>query len=92
MAPIALVMLAFSVAALRGALLPRWLGRLGLAFGLSGAVGTVGVAVAWKPLAVPWFGGLFGWVLWTLLVGVALGLRLRRLTPKPGLRLRAQSG
>ena len=78
MAPIALVIVAFSIAALRADLLPRWLCWLGLAFGAFGALGTVGVAVAWKPLALPWFGGLFGWVLWTLLVGVALGLRWRR--------------
>jgi hypothetical protein len=78
MAPVALVMVAASLAALRAALLPRWLGWLGLAFGAAGALGTAGVAIAWKPLALPWFGGLVGWVLWALLVGVTLGLRWRR--------------
>jgi hypothetical protein len=78
LAPVALVMVASSVAARRAGLLPRWLCWLGLVFGAAGALGTAGVAVAWKPLALPWFGGLVGWVLWTLLVGVTLGLRWRR--------------
>jgi hypothetical protein len=84
MAPVALVMVAASLAALRAALLPRWLGWLGLAFGAAGALGTAGVAIAWKPLALPWFGGLVGWVLWTLLVGMTLGLRWRRGKAAPG--------
>jgi hypothetical protein len=79
LAPVALVMVASSVAGLRAGFLPRWLSWLGLAFGTAGALGTAGVAIAWKPLALPWFGGLAGWVLWTLLVGVTLGLRWRRL-------------
>ena len=78
MAPVAVVMVASSVAGLRAAFLPRWLSWLGLVFGVAGALGTGGVAVAWKPLALPWVGGLYGWVLWTLLVGVTLGLRWRR--------------
>ena len=57
MAAVALVMIAFSIAALRLGLFPRWLCWVGLAFGICGALGTVGVAVAWKPLAMLWFGG-----------------------------------
>jgi uncharacterized protein DUF4386 len=83
MAAIALVMLAFSIAALRVGLLPRWLCWLGLAFGASGAVGTAGVAVAWKPLAWAWFGGFYGWVLWTLMLGLVLGLRWRQVRRNP---------
>lgn len=83
MAAIALVMIAFSIAALRVGLLPRWLCWLGLAFGISGALGTAGVAVAWKPLAVLWFGGFYGWVLWTLMLGLVLGLRWRQVRRNP---------
>ena len=83
MAAIALVMIAFSIAALRVRLIPRWVCWLGLAFGICGALGTVGVAVAWKPLAVLWFGGLYGWMLWTLMVGLVLGLRWRQVRRNP---------
>ena len=40
--------------------------------------GAVGVMVAWEPLADVWFTGGFGWWLWTLMVAVTCGLRLRR--------------
>jgi hypothetical protein len=80
MAPIVLVMVAFSIAALRTGLVPRWLCWLGLAVGTAGALGTAGLTVAWKPLALPWFGGLFGWMLWTLMVGLVLGLRRYRMS------------
>jgi hypothetical protein len=75
-------MIAFSVAALRLGL-PRWLGWVGLAFGISGALGAAGVAVAWKPLALLWFGGFYGWVLWTLMVGLVMGLRWRQVRRHP---------
>jgi hypothetical protein len=72
---------AFSLAALRARLVPRWLAWAGLVVAGSGAVGTIGVAVGSVPLASAWFGGIFGWVVWTVAVGVALGgrwLRVRR--------------
>jgi hypothetical protein len=83
MAPIVLVMVTFSIAALRAGLLPRWLCWLGLAGSVAGVIGTAGLALAWKPLALPWFGGLFGWMLWTLMVGLVLGLRRRRMSRTP---------
>jgi hypothetical protein len=78
MAPTVLVIAAFSMAALRAHLLPRWVGWAGVAIAVSGAVGTIGIVSAWRPLYPFWFGGIFGWVLWILAVGVVLGLRARR--------------
>lgn len=83
MAPIVLTITAFSIAALEGLLLPRWLAWLGLVIGASGALGTLGITTASGPLYWFWFGGLLGWALWILLVSVTLGLRwvrARRLT------------
>jgi hypothetical protein len=77
-APIALVLTAFSIAALQGGLLPRWLGWLGLGFAVSGVMGTAGMVVGSKPLTMLWFGGLMGWWLWTLVAGVCFALRWRR--------------
>jgi hypothetical protein len=74
----AVVVGATSIAALRTGLFARWLGWLGLIIAAGGIIGAVGVAVAWLPLADVWFVGLFGWFLWTLVVAVTCGLRLRR--------------
>ncbi len=85
MAPIALTMSAFSIAALAGGLLPRWLAWLGLAFAASGVVGTVGITTGSGVLYAFWFGGLFGWALWILLVSITEGLRWRRTRRRPAL-------
>lgn len=74
----AVVMAATSVAALRTGIFARWFGWLGLALAAGGVIGAVGVMVAWEPLADVWFTGGFGWWLWTLMVAVTCGLRLRR--------------
>jgi hypothetical protein len=74
---IALLVGAFSVAALRARFVARWIGWVGLAVAGSAALGTVGVALNSGVLYGFWFGGLFGWVLWYPIVGVALGLRAR---------------
>jgi hypothetical protein len=78
---VAVLVAAFSLAALRARIVPRWLAWAGLAVAGSGAVGVLAVAVGSVPLATAWFGGLFGWIVWTVAVGVALGarwLRVRR--------------
>lgn len=75
---IATVMAAASIAALRTGLFARWLGWLGLVFATGGVVGTIGITLAWKPLAVVWFLGIFGWWLWVLIVAVTCGVRFRR--------------
>jgi hypothetical protein len=77
MALIALLVGTFSVAVLRTAVVPRWIGWLGAAITVAAALGTVGVTTNTKPLYGFWMGGIFGWVLWCLIVGVALGLRAR---------------
>ena len=79
MAPIVLILFAFSIAALQGGLLPRWLAWLGLVFACSGTLGIVGIATAVGVLYGFWFGGLFGFILWILLVSVTLALRWWRL-------------
>jgi hypothetical protein len=77
MVAMALVMAATSLAALRTGLFARWVSWLGLVFATGGALGTVGITIAWGPLATVWFVGIFGWPLWTLMITVKCGLRLR---------------
>jgi hypothetical protein len=74
---IALLVGAFSAAALRARFVARWVGWVGLAVAVSATPGTVGVALNSGILYGFWFGGLFGWVLWYPVVGVALALRAR---------------
>jgi hypothetical protein len=83
MAPIVLTITAFSIAALQSALLPRWLAWLGIAVGAAGALGTLGITLAAGPLYWFWFGGLFGWALWILLVSVTFALRWCRARRSP---------
>jgi hypothetical protein len=77
MALIATVIGAFSIAAGRGRLLPRWLVWAGYALTAAAALGTVGVTTGVGALYGFWFGGMFGWVLWMPVVGITLGLRER---------------
>ena len=77
MVAMATVMAATSIAALRTGLFPRWQGWLGLVLAAGGAIGTVGITIAWGPLSNVWFVGIFGWWVWTLMLAVTCGLRLR---------------
>lgn len=77
MVAMATVMAATSLAALRTGLFARWQGYLGLIFATGGAVGTVGITIAWGPLSNVWFVGIFGWWVWSLMIAVTCGLRLR---------------
>ncbi|WP_328472247.1 hypothetical protein OHA21_09365 [Actinoplanes sp. NBC_00393] len=74
---IAVMVGAFSAAALRARMVPRWVGWLGVVITLSAVLGTVGITTSSDLLYGFWFGGLFGWVLWYPIVGIALGLRSR---------------
>ena len=78
MAAMATVMAATSIAALRTRLFPRWLGWLGLIFATGGAVGTLGITMAWRPLSNVWLLGIFGWWIWSLTIAATCGLKLRR--------------
>jgi hypothetical protein len=78
MCAMVVVMAATSIAALRSGLFARWLATIGIVFAAGGAVGTVGITVAWQPLSFAWFVGIFGWWLWALAVSVTCGLRLRQ--------------
>lgn len=77
MVAMATVMAATSLAGLRTGLFARWQGWLGLIFATGGAVGTVGITIAWGPLSNVWFVGIFGWWAWSLMIAVTCGLRLR---------------
>jgi hypothetical protein len=81
MAPIAVVLVAFSIAALRLRLLPRWLGWAGAVLGAAAALGAVGITLDCSQLYPLWFVGLFGWWLWGLAIGVTSALRWRRARP-----------
>jgi hypothetical protein len=78
MPAMATVMAATSIAVLRTGLFARWFGWLGLVLAAGGALGTIGVVVAWPPLSIAWFVGIFGWWPWSLTIAVTCGLRLRR--------------
>ncbi len=78
MVPMIMVMAAFSLAARRGRLLPRWLIWVGLAIVASGAAGMVGILGEVAALYPFWFGGLFGYYPWILAVSVTSLVRLRR--------------
>jgi hypothetical protein len=77
MIPMAMVMAATSLSALRTGLFARWLAWLGLVFAVGGAIGTVGITIASNPLSNVWFVGIFGWWAWALMLAVTCGLRLR---------------
>jgi hypothetical protein len=79
LAPAAVAMLAASIAALRLAVLPRWLGWTGAVLAVAAAVGTLGITLALDPLYPLWFVGLFGFWLWVVLVASVCTARDRRL-------------
>ena len=78
MVPMIMVVGAFSLAAKRGRLLPRWLVWVSLAIVASGAIGMVGIIGEVRALYPFWFGALFGYFLWILAVSVTSVVRLRR--------------
>ena len=75
---IALFLFTAGAGVLRAGLLPRWIGILGIVAALFGAAGAIGCLIALPALAFAFFGGLFGWALWLLVVAVALLLRARK--------------
>jgi hypothetical protein len=77
-APVAVVLVGMSTAALRLGLLPRWLGWTGIVLGVAAAVGVIGIALALEALYPLWFVGMIGFWLWGLALGVAAAVRWRR--------------
>ncbi|MGW5262548.1 hypothetical protein ACWEQG_16355 [Microbispora sp. NPDC004025] len=74
-----LLMGAFSVAALRGGIVTRWLCWLGVVLAVTGLVSVVGVVVPSAVFDTAWLAGLYGWMLWPLLAAIVFGLRWARL-------------
>jgi hypothetical protein len=74
---IALLTGAFSLAAWRARIVPRWVAALGAAVAAAAALGTAGIALNSGALYGVWFAGLFGWALWTPIAGIALAVRAR---------------
>jgi hypothetical protein len=79
--PLAVLMGAFSLAALRGGLLPRWLAWAGLVLAGCGLLGAAGVVTEIDALYVPWFVALIGYFVWMLALAVTFLLRARRSRP-----------
>ena len=81
MASVGLYVGAASLAAVRSKAFPRWIGHLGLVVAASALVSLVGALLPTSvPMTALFFVGLFGFVLWNLVLGVALcvsGLRGR---------------
>ena len=76
--PMIVVMASFSVAALRGGLLPKWLSWAGLVFSAAGALGIVGILAAVDALYAFWFVAMFGYWSWILAVAITFLIRRRR--------------
>jgi hypothetical protein len=70
---------AFSVAALRGGIVMRWLCWLGVVLAVTGLVSVVGVVAPSAVFDTAWLAGLYGWMLWPLLAAIVFGLRWARL-------------
>lgn len=74
---------AFSLGAWRTGIVPRWVSGVGMAVAVAAAAGTAGVTLNSPILYGFWFGGLFGWVFWTPLTGIALAMRARSRRRRP---------
>ncbi|MET8911348.1 hypothetical protein [Micromonospora sp. NPDC004551] len=73
-----LLMGAFSLAALRGRIVARWLCWLGIVLAVTGLSSVAGVVVPSPVFQTTWLVGLYGWVLWPLLASITFAVRLRR--------------
>jgi len=76
--PMSVVMASFSVAALRGGLVPNWLSWAGLVFSAAGAIGIVGILAAVDALYAFWFIAMFGYWSWILAIAITCLIRRRR--------------
>lgn len=76
--PTVLLIAAFSLAARRGRLLPKWLVWVGFAITAAGIVGMVAVLGEVGVLYPFWFVGLIGFFMWVLAISITFLVRLRR--------------
>jgi hypothetical protein len=75
-----LFLVSIGLLVVRRRVLPRWTGYLALVVGVVSLIGIVGSAFG--PLAFAWLVGLFGFVVWLLVVGVASLVMLVRSRPR----------
>jgi hypothetical protein len=78
MVPMIVLIAAFSLAARRGRLLPRWLVWVGLVIVAAGALGMVGIVGEVAALYPCWIAAAFGYFLWILAASVTFLNRLRK--------------
>lgn len=78
MVPMVMLIGAFSLAARRGQLLPRWLVWVGLVIVAAGALGMVGIVGEVEALYPCWIGAAIGYFLWILAASITFLNRLRR--------------
>ncbi|GAA4560753.1 hypothetical protein [Planotetraspora kaengkrachanensis] len=69
---------AFSIAALRGRIIGRWISWLGIVLAATGLISVVGLVVPSTVFDTAWLAALYGWTLWLLLVSIVLGIRRLR--------------
>lgn len=82
MVPMVMLVGAFSLAARRGGLLPRWLAMVGLVIVVTGTLGMVGIVGEVAALYPCWIGAAIGYFLWILAVSATCLHRLRRRAPR----------
>jgi hypothetical protein len=69
---------AFSIAALRGKIISRWMSWLGIVLAATGLISIVGLIVPSTVFDTAWLAALYGWSLWLLLASIVLGIRRLR--------------
>jgi hypothetical protein len=72
------LMAAFSIAALRGKIITRWLSWLGIVLAATGLISIMGLVVPSTVFDTAWLAGLYGWSLWLLLASIVFGIRRLR--------------
>ncbi len=75
-----LFLMSIGLLVVRHRVLPRWTGHLALVVGAASLIGIVGSALG--PLAFAFLVGLFGFVLWVLIIGIASLVTLLRSRPQ----------
>ena len=76
--PRGLLLVAVALLTLRTRMLPRWTGWFAMFVGGASLVGVLSATWPVAPFVVAWFVGLFGFLLWTLVVTVTCGIRAVR--------------